>query len=135
PTEAAAVACLYALLVGVLLYRTLSLKDIATGFYETATMSAGVMLVVAMASMTAFVLGIENIPTRIADTLIGITESPAGLLILLNLVLLLLGCFLEPLAALILAMPILSAVTPAIGIDPIQFGVVVVLNLMIGMIT
>ena len=135
PTEAAAVACVYALLIGGLVYRSLSFKAIASGFYETATMSAGVMLVVAMASMTAFVLGIENIPARIAASLLGVTESPVGLLILLNIVLLVLGLFLEPLAALILAMPILAALTPTIGIDPVQFGVMVVLNLMIGMVT
>lgn len=135
PTEAAAVACFYALLIGVLLYRSLSIRTIGHTFYETATMSAGVMVVVAMASMTAFVLGIENIPARTAEVLLSITESPAGLLILLNLIFLILGCFLEPLAALILAMPILSALTPAIGMDPVQFGVMVVLNLMIGMIT
>jgi tripartite ATP-independent transporter DctM subunit len=135
PTEAAAVACIYALLIGGLVYRSLSLKAIASGLYETATMSAGVMLVVAMASMTAFVLGIENIPGRIAASLLGVTDSPVGLLILLNVVLLVLGLFLEPLAALILAMPILNLVAPQIGLDPVQLGIMVVLNLMIGMIT
>lgn len=135
PTEAAAVACLYALLIGGVIYRSLSFTTIAKSFYETATMSAGVMLVVAMASMTAFVLGIESVPARIAGGLLGITDSPAGLLLLLNVVLLVLGLFLEPLAALILAMPILAAVTPMIGIDPVQFGVMVVLNLMVGMVT
>lgn len=135
PTEAAAVACFYALAVGGLLYRSLTLGAIGRGFYETATMSAGVMLVVAMASMTSFVLGIENIPTRIAHGVMGITDSPVLLLILLNLILLVLGLFLEPLAALILAMPILSVITPTLGMDPVQFGIMVVLNLMIGMIT
>lgn len=135
PTEAAAVASLYALCVGVLVYRSLRLKAVLRCFYETATMSAGVMLIVAMASMTAFVLGIENIPGTIAQALLDTTSSPVLLLILLNVVLLVLGLFLEPLAALILAMPILSAVAPEIGIDPVQFGVMIVLNLMIGMIT
>lgn len=135
PTEAAAVACFYALVVGGLLYRSLGPKTIANSLYETATMSAAVMLVVGMASMTAFVLGIENIPQNIAGGLIGISDSPLVLLLLLNVVLLLLGLFLEPLAALILAMPILSVLRPELGMDPVQFGVMVVLNLMIGMIT
>lgn len=135
PTEAAAVACFYALLIGGLIYRSLSPSKIGQTLYETATMSAGVMLVVAMASMTAFVLGIENIPARIAEILTGVSDAPLVLLVLLNLILLILGCFLEPLAALILAMPILAAITPTIGMDPVQFGVMVVLNLMIGMIT
>lgn len=135
PTEAAAVASLYALLVGVVIYRSLSLQTLGQCLYQTATMSAGVMLIVAMASMTAFVLGIENIPGTIAKALLDTTSSPVLLLILLNVVLLIMGLFLEPLAALILAMPILNAVAPQLGIDPVQFGVMVVLNLMIGMIT
>lgn len=135
PTEAAAVASLYALGVGVLIYRSLPLNKIAHCLYQTATMSAGVMLIVATASVTAFVLGIENIPNTIAQALLDLTTSPILLLILLNIVLLILGLFLEPLAALILAMPILSAVAPEIGIHPVQFGVMIVLNLMIGLIT
>jgi len=135
PTEAAAVAALYALMVGALLYRTLSGSKIAQAFYDTATMTAGVMLIVAMASMTAFILGIENIPRTIAMALRNISEEPWVLILLLNLVLLVLGLFLEPLAALVLAMPILNEIFPMLGIDAVQFGVMVVLNLMIGMIT
>ncbi|MCO5070617.1 MAG: TRAP transporter large permease [Rhizobiaceae bacterium] len=135
PTEAAAVAAIYALLVGMFFYRSLSLKQIKDAFYETATMSAGVMLVVAMASMTSFILGIENIPQNIAQGLLEITDSPVLLILLLNLIILILGFFLEPLAALVLAMPILNLLAPVIGMDPVQFGVMIVLNLMIGMIT
>ncbi|MCC5969041.1 MAG: TRAP transporter large permease [Pararhodobacter sp.] len=135
PTEAAAIACAYALLVGGIVYRALTLRRIGQSLYETATLSAGILLVVAMASMTSFVLGIENIPRRIAGGFLGITDNPLLLLLMLNLVLLVLGLFLEPLAAMILAMPILSLLAPAIGMDPVQFGIMVVLNLMIGMIT
>lgn len=135
PTEAAAIASVYALVVGVFFYRALSRKQLAECFYETATMSAGVMLVVAMASMTSFILGIENIPQGIASGLTGLTDSPVVLLILLNVILLVLGFFLEPLAALILVMPILNVLTPQLGLDPVQLGVMIVFNLMIGMIT
>lgn len=135
PTEAAAVAVVYALVVGVLLYRTLTPSKVFTSFYEAATMTAGVMLIVAMASMTSFILGIENIPREIAAQMLGLSSSPWVLILLLNLVLLILGLFLEPLAALVLAMPILNELFPLLGIDRVQFGVMVVLNLMIGMIT
>lgn len=135
PTEAAAVAAVYALAVGTLLYRTLSLKKILAAFYETATMTAGVMLIVAMASMTSFILGIENIPQAIAAQMLEISSSPWVLILLLNGVLLVLGLFLEPLAALVLAMPILNEIFPLLHIDAVQFGIMVVLNLMIGMIT
>lgn len=135
PTEAAAIAALYALLIGVFLYRTLSGRNIAQAFYDTATMTAGVMLVVAVASMTSFILGIENIPRDIAQAMLEISDSPWILIIMLNVVLLLLGLFLEPLAALILAMPIINEIFPLLAIDPVQFGIMVVLNLMIGLIT
>ena len=135
PTEAAAVAAAYALLIGVVIYRSLGSRRILNSFYETATMSAGVMLVVASASMTSFIFGIENIPQTIAAAILGLTDSTVLLILLLNLVLLVLGFFLEPLAALILVMPILNELGPAIGLDPVQFGIMVVFNLMIGMIT
>ncbi|SOE16575.1 tripartite ATP-independent transporter DctM subunit [Hoeflea halophila] len=135
PTEAAAVAVVYALAVGLLLYRTLDARKIFSSFYEAATMTAGVMLIVAMASMTSFILGIENIPREIAAQMLNISSTPWVLILLLNLVLLLLGLFLEPLAALVLVMPILNEIFPLLGIDRVQFGVMVVLNLMIGMIT
>lgn len=135
PTEAAAVAVVYALAVGFLLYRTLTLSKIFTSFYEAATMTAGVMLIVAMASMTSFILGIENIPREIAAQMLEVSSTPWVLIILLNIVLLIIGLFLEPLAALVLVMPILNELFPLLGIDRVQFGVMVVLNLMIGMIT
>ncbi len=135
PTEAAAVAALYALLIGLFLYRTLTPSKIANAFYETATMTAGVMLIVAVASMTSFILGIENIPRAIASGMREVSDQPWILILMLNIVLLVLGLFLEPLAALVLAMPILNEVFPLLHIDPVQFGIMVVLNLMIGMIT
>ncbi len=135
PTEAAAIAALYALLLALFLYRTMGVREMWTALFETATLSAGIMLIVAMASMTAFVLGFENVPRQIADGLLSITREPAFLLLLINALLLVLGLFLEPLAALILVMPILIEVIRVIGLDPVQFGVMVVLNLMIGMIT
>ncbi|HUE44733.1 MAG TPA: TRAP transporter large permease [Aestuariivirgaceae bacterium] len=135
PTEAAAVAAFYALLVGVVLYRTLSARTIWQCLFETASMSAGIMLIVAMASMTSFILGFENVPKTLAALILGVTSDPVLLLLLLNLLLLMLGLFLEPLAALILAMPILNELIPVTGLDPVQFGVMVVLNLMIGMVT
>jgi len=135
PTEAAGVACIYALAIGFLVYRSLSWEKLRTCFYDTATMSAGVMLVVAMASMTGFVLGIESLPQKVAAAILGLTESPAMLVVLLNLILLVLGLFLEPLAAMVLIIPVLNALAPSIGMDPVQMGVMVVLNLMIGMCT
>jgi len=135
PTEAAAIAALYALILGVFLYRTLNGARVARAFYDTATMTAGVLLIVAVASMTSFILGIENIPRAVAAQMLQFSDQPLVLILLLNFVLIIIGLFLEPLAALVLAMPILNEIFPLLDIDPVQFGVMVVLNLMIGMIT
>ena len=135
PTEAAAVACLYALLVGFFIYRSLTGRQIYDSFSETATMSAGIMLVIASASITAFVLGIEDIPRRVAESFLGLTEDRMLLIVLLNVLLLVLGLFLEPLAAMILVMPVLTQLAPVMALDPVQLGIMVVLNLMIGMVT
>lgn len=135
PTEAAGIACLYALATGIFVYRSLSWVKLRPCFCDTATMSAGVMLVAAMASMTGFVLGIENMPQKVAEVILSSTQSPVMLVILLNVILLVPGLFLEPLAAMVLIMPVLNALAPAIGMDPVQRGVMVVLNLMIGMRT
>lgn len=135
PTEAAGVACIYALVIALVVYRSLSWRRLLRCFHDTATMSAGVMLIVAMASMTGFVLGIENLPQRIADSILGVTQSPAVLILLLNIILVVMGLFLEPLAAMVLIVPVLNALAPTIGMDPVQMGVMVVLNLMIGMCT
>ncbi|QOL79909.1 TRAP transporter large permease subunit [Pseudooceanicola spongiae] len=133
PTEAVVALC--ARLIGTLLYRTLSGSSIAQAFFDTATMTAGVMLIVAMASMSAFILRIENIPRAIAIGMRSISAQPWIMTLLLNLVLLVLGLSLEPLAALVLAMPILNEVFALLEIKAVQFGVLVVQNLMIGMIT
>ena len=135
PTEAAIIACFYALFAGMVIYRSLSMRRVFDCIYDAATMSAGIMLVIGMASMSAFVLGIENVPVTVARAMVSLTDSPVMLIIIVNVVLLFFGLFPEPMAALILAMPILSALMPVIGIDPVQFGVMIVLNLMIGMIT
>ena len=135
PTEAAAVACLYALLVGFFVYRSLTGRQIYDSFSETATVSAGIMLVIASASITAFVLGIEDIPRRVAEGFLGLTGDRMMLIVLLNILLLVLGLFLEPLAAMILVMPVLTQLAPVIALDPVQLGIMVVLNLMIGMVT
>lgn len=135
PTEAAAVACLYALFVGFFVYRSLTGRQIYDSFSETATISAGIMLVIASASITAFVLGIEDIPKRVAQSFLGLTEDRMMLIVLLNILLLVLGLFLEPLAAMILVMPVLTQLAPVMALDPVQLGIMVVLNLMIGMVT
>jgi C4-dicarboxylate transporter, DctM subunit len=134
PTEAAAVAVAYALLIG-FAYRDLTLRGLWEALIATSLVSASILFITSMASIVSFVFTLEQVPQRIAELVLAITEQPYLILLLLNIFLLILGMFLEPISILILTMPILLKFQALIGMDPVQFGMVVVLNVVIGMTT
>jgi C4-dicarboxylate transporter DctM subunit len=134
-TESAAVAVVYALVVGMFVYRKIKLKDLVSLFSEGAVTSAIVMFIIATASIFAWIAAIEDIPARLAGTLLAMTSSPALLLLIINLILLVAGTFIETTAALILLVPMIAAMLPVLKIDMIHLGVIVVTNLAIGMLT
>lgn len=133
-TEAAAVAVIYALLVSAL-YRELTFNRFYTALVATAVTSASVLFITAMASIVAFVFTLEQVPARIAGAVLMISDNPIFIVLILNVVLLVLGMFLEPISILILTMPILLQFQKLIAMDPVQFGIMVVLNVVIGMAT
>ena len=134
PTEAAAVAVAYALIVG-LAYRDLTPRRIWTALVSTAIVTSSILFITSMASIVAFVFTLEQVPTRITELLLSITDNKLAILLLLNIFLILLGMFLEPISILILTMPILLKLGALIGMDPVHFGAMVVLNVVIGMAT
>ncbi|MEW5724413.1 MAG: TRAP transporter large permease [Thermodesulfobacteriota bacterium] len=134
-TESAAVAVIYALVVGLAVYRRIKPKDLAALFREGAVTASIVMFIIATASVFSWIAAIEDIPARLAGGLLGLTRNPALLLLLVNLVLLVAGTFVETTAALILLVPMIAALRPHLGIDLIHLGAVVVVNLAIGMLT
>lgn len=134
PTEAAAVAVAYALLIG-FIYRDLTITRVWESLIATTLVSASILFITSMASIVSFVFTLEQVPTLIANQMLAITDNPWMILLLLNIFLLLLGMFLEPISILILTMPILMKFQVLIGMDPVQFGTVVVLNVVIGMAT
>ncbi len=134
PTEAAAVAVAYALLIG-FIYRDLTVARVWEALIATALVSSSILFITSMASIVSFVFTLEQVPTLIAEMMLSITDNPWLILLLLNLFLLMLGMFLEPISILILTMPILLKMQALIGMDPVQFGTVVVLNVVIGMAT
>ncbi|WP_273727347.1 TRAP transporter large permease [Brucella gallinifaecis] len=134
PTEAAAVAVVYALFVGAL-YRSLTWERVWHSLIASAVISASVLFITAMASIVSFVFTLEHVPATIAAAVLQISENPIMILLLLNLVLLILGMFLEPISILILTMPILLQFQQLLGMDPVQFGTMVVLNTALGMAT
>lgn len=134
-TESAAVAVIYALGVGMFVYRKIGIRDLFPIFRDGAVTASIVMFIIATASVFSWIAAIEDIPARLAGTLLGMTENRVILLLLINLVLLIAGTFVETTAALILLVPMITAMQPALGISMIQLGAIVVTNLAIGMLT
>jgi len=134
-TESAAVAVGYALFVGMFIHRRIHLRDLPALFRDGSIMAAIVMFIITTASIFSWISAIDDIPARLAGGLLGLTHDKIALLLLINLVLLVAGTFVETTAALILLVPMISAMLPSLGIDMIQLGVIVVANLAIGMLT
>jgi tripartite ATP-independent transporter DctM subunit len=134
PTEAAIAACAWALMLGVFLYRTMSWKQFYKVTMDTIETTAGVLLIVGAASLFGWVLTTTRVAEYAAEALLTLTTNKYYILLLLNLLLLAVGCFLEPIAVISILMPILLPILLKVGIDPIHFGVVMTLNLMIGLL-
>ncbi|WP_046866826.1 TRAP transporter large permease [Microvirga massiliensis] len=135
PTEAGAVAIAYALVVGLWIYRELSLHDLPGILLQSFTTSATVMLVIGATTALAWVITLEGVPFLLVDAIRSITSSTAVFLLIVNVLLLLLGIFLEPVPALVLTAPLLLPVAKAMGVDPVHFGLIVTCNLALGLFT
>ena len=135
PTEAAAVAAAYALAVSVLLYRSVSFRAFYGSLAYSARTTASIGMLIAGALVFNYVVTIENIPDSLRALLAGWNLSPLGFLILVNVLLLILGCLLEGTAILLIVVPVLIPTAKALGIDMVHFGVVVIVNIMLGLIT
>jgi len=135
PTEAAVVAVFYALILGMWVYRELTWKDLWNVLVNTGVTTSVLLLIIGMANIFAWVLTAEQVPQKIANMLLGISKNPHVVLLMINLVLLIVGMFMEAGAAIVILSPTLLAVAQAVGIHPLHFGFVMILNLSIGLIT
>jgi tripartite ATP-independent transporter DctM subunit len=135
PTEAAAVASAYAFVLSKFVMRTLTWGDLTAVLIKVGRDTARLMFIIASGSLFAWILAREGVPQSVAAAFLDISREPWIVLLLINLLLLLLGCFLEPIVILILVVPILAPLVGNIGVDLVQFGVIVTLNLMIGLLT
>jgi tripartite ATP-independent transporter DctM subunit len=135
PTEAAAIAALYALLVSGLLYRSLSLRALYDVFVDSARSSASVGLVIGSALIFNYIVATENIPAALSNLLVALELSRTEFLIFVNVLFLLLGCVLDASTIILVVIPLFLPTARALGIDPVHFGVVAVVNCMIGLIT
>jgi tripartite ATP-independent transporter DctM subunit len=135
PTEASAVAVFYALAVGMLIYREIKIKDLIVILHKSVMSSAVIMFIIANAGLFAFLITRAGVPDAIGHWLEEVLKSPAYFLLGVNLALFLIGMFIETSAAIIVLAPILAPVAMHFGIDPVHFGLVMVVNLALGMIT
>jgi C4-dicarboxylate transporter, DctM subunit len=135
PTEAAAVAALYALLASAIIYRSIGWGDVYASLMRSARITISIGMLIAGALVFNYVITIENIPRTLAALLKTWELSPLAFLLVANVVLLVLGCFLEGTTILLIIIPVLLPTAQALGIDPVHFGIVAVVNIMIGLIT
>ncbi len=134
-TESAAVAVFYALLVGICIHRELPVRRLPALIVQSGITSSIILFIICAASVLSWFMAMEDIPARLAAQLLSLTESPLFLLLLINLLLLIAGTILETTAALILFVPVLVPMLPVLGINVIHLGIIVVMNLSIGMLT
>jgi C4-dicarboxylate transporter DctM subunit len=135
PTEASVLAVLYALFLGTVVYRELTWDSTFAIFGEAAMTTATVMFIVAASALLAWVLTREQAGPQLVRLVTSVSTDPFVVLLVLNVILLVLGCFLETLSLMILLVPVLMPLIKTLGIDPVHFGVMFTLNLMIGLIT
>ena len=135
PTEAAALAALYALLVSAFVYRTVRWSHIYRSLLNTGRIAASIGILIAGAIVFNYVITVENIPRTLSAMLKAYELSPTVFLMFANVLLLILGCFLEGTTILLVIVPVLLPTAAALGIDPVHFGVVAVVNIMIGLVT
>lgn len=135
PTESAATASFVAFLVGLFVYKKLKISDIPSILERTSITSASIMIIVALANILGWTMALDQIPQMIASFMLSLTNNPYILLLLINIFLLIVGMVMETFAAVIILVPVLLPVVTSVGIDPLHFGMVMCLNLTIGLIT
>jgi len=134
PTEAAVAACAWAIVLGVVIDRTIDFKRFLRVSFDTLETTAVVLFIVGASSIFGWILTQTRTTEWIADTLLSISEDPIMILIMINIILLIVGCFLETIAAITILVPVFLPIIAKINVDPVHFGVMMVLNLMIGLL-
>ena len=135
PTEASSIAVIYSLLIALFLYRTLDWKSFKKCLKDSAISSANTLFIIGTSTLFTYVMAMEGISRQFADVILGISSNPNVVLLVINVLLLVLGMVMEPGAILTLMLPVLLPIANGLGLDLVHFGVMVVLNLMLGQVT
>lgn len=135
PTESAAVACMYGLFVGMVIYRTISLRELFGTLRSSGLTSATLLLITAGASAFSWLLAITGTPTQLANEVLSLTDEPVQVMALFNVVMIIAGFFLDSASAIIVLSPLLEPIAGRVGVDSVHFGVITLVNFSVGMIT
>jgi tripartite ATP-independent transporter DctM subunit len=135
PTESAIAAVVYALFLGLFVYRSLTWRHILRVSMDTIETSAAILMIVASATIFAWILIDQQVAVMLGDALLGFSQNKTVILIIIMMVVLLIGCFMETIAAITILVPVLLPIAEKVGIDPVHLGIIVILNLMLGLLT
>ena len=135
PTEAAIAAVVYSMFLGVVVYRTLNWKSIMRVSMDPIEMTAAILMIVAASAIFGWILTANQVANQFADLLLGFTDNKIAILLIITLLVLVIGCFMETIAAITILVPVLLPVAIQIGVDPVHFGIILILNLMLGLLT
>ena len=135
PTEASVIACVYALLLGLVVYRSIRVRDLPRIFWETLTHTVRIMFIISAAGLFGWLLILNRIPVQVINGLTSLSDNPEVVMAIIIFVLLVLGCYLEGMAVLLITIPIFFKLILQFDIDPVQFGLVMTLASMIGLLT
>lgn len=135
PTEAAAASAIYALIISLFIYKDIKFKDLWDICLESAITTAMIFFIIANAVVFAYLLTSENIPQTIADSILAANIGKIGFLIIVNILLFIMGQFMEPSSVVMIMVPLLLPIATALGVDPVHFGILLIVNMEIGMIT
>lgn len=135
PTESAAAACLYGWFIGAVVYRTISLRDTLVILRNTGLLAGPLLLITAGASSFSWLLANTGAPGSLAASILSSTDHPVAIVGLFNIILLVAGCFLDSASAIIILAPLMQPIAASVGVDPIHFGIIMLVNLSVGMLT
>lgn len=135
PTEAAAVAAVYAIIVGLFIYREINFQNFLDSLIKSFKITAQVLIMISFAKLFAWVLIANNIPQLLTGFLLSLTNNPLIILLILNILMLFMGCFMGPLANMAILIPLVMSTIKAVGIDPLHFGIIMTFNLSLGLLT
>ena len=135
PTEASVVAVMYAFLISFFIYKSIKLKDIPGILSKSAVTTSIIMIILSTSKVSSWIVVVSKLPTMITNGILGLTDSSVVILLLINVILLVIGCLMEANAAIIILIPVLVPLAQIAGVTPLQFGVVMVFNLCLGLLT